>query len=150
MLGQSLVPRGNVNSLRSKDLSYINRCVPSLQRACLHCGGRAFAAAGENSAGVQRYIEQAEGRLVNVAKLVSHTGGEVIEVNKEKPLAPAFGTIIQRLKARYTLGYTPIGHALQDGRYHSVGVLMAAERCKKCRVEAKRGYFRTAPPGRKK
>jgi Ca-activated chloride channel homolog len=105
---------------------------------------------GENSAGVQLYIEQAEGRLVNVAKLVPHTGGEVMEVNKEKPLAPAFATIIQRLKARYTLGYTPIGHALQDGRYHSVGVLMAAERCKKCRVEAKRGYFGTSPQGGKK
>ena len=105
---------------------------------------------GENSAGVQRYIEQAEGRLVNVAKLVPHTGGEVIEVNKEKPLAPAFATIIQRLKSRYTLGYTPIGHALQDGKYHSVGVLMAAERCKRCRVEAKRGYFGTSPPRGKK
>jgi Ca-activated chloride channel homolog len=105
---------------------------------------------GENSAGVQRYIEQAEGRLVNVAKLVPHTGGEVMDVNKERPLAPAFGTIIQRLKSRYTLGYTPIGHALQDGRYHGVGVLMAAERCKKCRVEAKRGYFGTRAPGAKK
>jgi VWFA-related protein len=105
---------------------------------------------GENSAGVRLYIEQAQGRLVNVAKLVPHTGGEVIEVNKERPLAPAFATIIQRLKARYTLGYTPIGHALQDGRYHGVGVVMAAERCKKCRVEAKRGYFGTSPPGGKK
>ncbi|MGD0403437.1 MAG: VWA domain-containing protein [Candidatus Acidiferrales bacterium] len=105
---------------------------------------------GENSFGVQLYIEQAEGRLVNVGRLVAHTGGEVIEVNKERALGPAFATIIQRLKARYTLGYTPIGHALQDGRYHSVGVVMAGERCKKCRVEAKRGYFGTRPPGAEK
>jgi VWFA-related protein len=100
---------------------------------------------GENSAGVQLYIEQAQGRLVNVAKLAPHTGGEVIDVSKERPLAPAFATIIQRLKARYTLGYTPVGHALQDGRYHRVEAVLIPGRCKDCRVETKRGYFGTRP-----
>lgn len=38
---------------------------------------------GENSPGVQRYIDQARGSLVEVDKVVSHTGGEVIEVNNE-------------------------------------------------------------------
>src|ERR1700735_169953 len=105
---------------------------------------------GENSYGVQRYIEQAHGQLVNVAKLVPNTGGEIIDVSKEGSLAPAFITIIQRLKVRYTLGYTPIGHPLQDGKYHSIGVLVAPENCKNCRVETKRGYFGLQPPGAKK
>jgi VWFA-related protein len=104
---------------------------------------------GENSAGVQLYIEQAQGRLVNVAKLAPHTGGEVIDVSKERPLAPAFATIIQRLKARYTLGYTPVGHALQDGRYHRVEAVLIPGRCKDCRVETKRGYFGTRPSANK-
>ncbi len=51
---------------------------------------------GENSAGVQLYIEQAHGQLVNVAKLVPHTGGEIIEVGKEGSLGLAFAAIIQR------------------------------------------------------
>lgn len=104
---------------------------------------------GENSAGVQLYIEQAQGRLVNVAKLAPHTGGEVIDVSKERPLPPAFATIIQRLKARYTLGYTPVGHALQDGRYHRVEAVLIPGRCKDCRVETKRGYFGTRPSANK-
>jgi VWFA-related protein len=104
---------------------------------------------GENSYGVQRYIEQAQGQLVNMAKLVPQTGGEIVDVSKQVTLEKAFETIIRLLKARYTLGYTPIGHPLQDGRYHSVGVGVAPERCKNCRVEARRGYFGAAPPGKK-
>ena len=105
---------------------------------------------GENSAGVQLYIEQAHGQLVNVAKLVPHTGGEIIEVGKAGSLALAFAAIIQRLKARYTMGYTPIGHALQDGRYHRVEAALAPGRCKDCRVETKRGYFGTQPTNENK
>lgn len=100
---------------------------------------------GENSAGVQLYIEQSHGQLVNVAKLVPHTGGEIIEVGKQGSVALAFAAIIQRLKARYTMGYTPIGHALQDGRYHRVEAVLAPGKCKDCRVETKRGYFGTRP-----
>ena len=105
---------------------------------------------GENSPGVQQYIDQARGSLVEVDKVVSHTGGEVIDVSKQNPLPAAFATIIQRIKARYTLGYMPSGHSLQDGRYHSVEVRLADEQCKHCRIEAKRGYFGEQPPRLKK
>ena len=96
---------------------------------------------GDNPAGVERYIEQARGSLVDVAKVVSHTGGEVIDVTKGEPFSAAFATLIHRLKARYTLGYTPVGDSLQDGKYHSVETILTTEQCKHCRVEAKRGYF---------
>ncbi len=46
------------------------------------------------------------------------------------------------------MGYTPVGHALQDGRYHRVEVALAPGRCKDCRVETKRGYFGTQPTKR--
>jgi Ca-activated chloride channel homolog len=105
---------------------------------------------GENSYGVQRYIEQAQGQLVNVAKLAPRTGGEIVDVSKEVTLEQAFTVIIRLLKARYTLGYAPVGHPLQDGRYHSVGVVVAPERCRNCRLETKRGYFGAAPSGAKK
>jgi Ca-activated chloride channel homolog len=105
---------------------------------------------GDNSFGVQKYIEQAQGQLVNVAKLAPRTGGEIVDVSKEVTLEQAFAAIIRLLKARYTLGYTPVGHPLQDGRYHSVGVVVASERCKNCRLETKRGYFGTPPPRGKK
>lgn len=105
---------------------------------------------GDNSIGVQIYIEQAQGQLVSVTKLAPRTGGEIVDVSKDVTLEQAFAAIIRLLKARYTLGYTPIGHPLQDGRYHSVEVVVASERCRNCRLETKRGYFGTAPPGGKK
>ena len=105
---------------------------------------------GENSPQVQKYIDQAQGRLVKVATIVPHTGGEIFDVSKEGTLALAFDAILQRLKARYTLGYAPIGHPVQDGRAHSIEVLLAPGRCKDCRVETKRGYIAAPPPGTKK
>lgn len=105
---------------------------------------------GENSPGVQRYIDRARGNLVEVDKVVSHAGGEVIEVNKGSSLSAAFAKLVNRIKARYTLGYTPLGHPLRDGRYHSVEAHLTTERCNHCRVEAKRGYFGAPAPRGKK
>ena len=100
---------------------------------------------GENSAGVQQYIEQSQGRLVNLAKIAPRTGGEVVDVSKEVSLEQAFSAIVRLVKVRYTLGYEPVGHPLQDGKYHRVETELAPGRCKGCRVEAKLGYFGARP-----
>jgi VWFA-related protein len=100
---------------------------------------------GDNPYGVWLYVEQAGPTLVNAARIAQHSGGEIINVSKEGSLPLAFAAVIQRLRARYTLGYTPFDHPLQDGRYHSIEVLLVPGRCRHCRVETKRGYFGATP-----
>ncbi len=96
---------------------------------------------GNNSYFVQKYIERVgPGRLVNVGKVAPRTGGEILDVQKEGSLSSAFAELIQGLRARYAIGYTP-DHSAQDGRFHSLEVRMVSGRCPGCTVRAKRSYF---------
>ncbi len=100
---------------------------------------------GENTLGEQKYIEMAGPSLVNVSKIVPHTGGEIFEVQKEGSLSAAFAALILRLKARYTLGFMP-DYSAGNGRFHSLEVRLASGRCKGCSVRTKRGYFAPSAP----
>lgn len=95
---------------------------------------------GKITIGEQKYIEMAGPVLVNVSKIVLHTGGEIFEVQKEGSLTAAFAALIQRLKARYTLGFIPEQSA-GDGRFHLLDVQLVSGRCKGCTVYTKRSYF---------
>jgi Ca-activated chloride channel homolog len=100
---------------------------------------------GETTIGEQKYIEIAGPALVNVSKIVPHTGGEIFEVQKEGSLTAAFAALIQRLKARYTLGFMPEQPA-GDGRFHLLDVRLVSGRCKGCTVYTKRSYFAAPAP----
>lgn len=100
---------------------------------------------GENAPGAPLYIAKKKSKLVNVAKISTRTGGEIVDVSEEGSVLAAFGTVIRRLQSRYTLGYTPQQHSLQDGRYHKVDATLDTEKCMQCRVQIKRGYFGTQP-----
>jgi Ca-activated chloride channel family protein len=85
------------------------------------------------------------GGKVNVEKLAEQTGGEVFDVEKVGSLYLAIQALIERLKTRYTLGYTP-AKTVRDGRFHNLSVQLAPGRGnpgKDYTVLAKRGYFAT-------
>ncbi len=94
-----------------------------------------------------RMASKVGGGLVNVEKLAGDTGGEIFEVEKEGSLYLAFEALVERLKTRYTLGYSP-AHPERDGRFHALTVRVAGNHSvagKDYKVIAKRGYF--APRG---
>jgi Ca-activated chloride channel family protein len=96
---------------------------------------------GDNPAAA-RLMARVAPSLVNVSKLAGDTGGEIFDVEKEGSLYLAFEALIERLKTRYTLGYTPTRPP--DGRFHKLEVRLVAGRGtpgQDYKVVAKRGYY---------
>lgn len=85
------------------------------------------------------------GGKVNVEKLAEQTGGEIFDVEKVGSLYLAFQALIERLKTRYTLGFTP-ARGVRDGKFHALTVQLEPSRGKPgkdYKVIAKRGYYAT-------
>jgi Ca-activated chloride channel homolog len=85
------------------------------------------------------------GGKVNVEKLAEQTGGEVFDIEKVGSLYLAFQALIERLKTRYTLGFTP-ARGVRDGKFHVLTVQLEPSRGKPgkdYKVIAKRGYYAT-------
>jgi Ca-activated chloride channel family protein len=83
------------------------------------------------------------GGKVNVSKLTADTGGEIFDVEKEGSLYIAFQALIQRLKTRYTIGFTPANPA-RNGSFHKLDVRLTpahGELGKDYTITSKRGYF---------
>ncbi len=80
-----------------------------------------------------------------VGKITQETGGEVIGVNAISSLDTALGSVISRLRTRYSLGYYPSGTA-QGGAFHEIKVRLD-DRFGKAGsdyyMHAKRGYYAT-------
>lgn len=80
-----------------------------------------------------------------VGKIVQESGGEVISVNAVGSLDSALGSVISRLRMRYTMGYYPSGTA-QGGAFHEIRVRLD-DRFGKAGsdyfMHAKRGYYST-------
>lgn len=91
-----------------------------------------------------------------VGKITRETGGEIISVNGISSLDTALGSVISRLRMRYSIGYYPTGTA-QGGAFHSIAVRLTDRHGKAGSdyfVHAKRGYYATGgsassarPPG---
>ena len=81
--------------------------------------------------------------VVNIRKVVDETGGEIFEVPNAASLDAVFGTMLQRIRTRYTLGYyTSANGAL--GKPHKLDVRLAPSFGKKGReytILAKSGYY---------
>lgn len=80
-----------------------------------------------------------------VNKVTRETGGEVISVGRVSSLDSALGSIINRLRMRYSLGYYPSG-STQGGAFHSITVRLVDHHGKADSdyfIHAKRGYYAT-------
>jgi Ca-activated chloride channel family protein len=86
------------------------------------------------------------GGPADIARFARQTGGEVLNADTVNKLIGALDTALLNLKSGYVLGFTPsdIG---KDGSYHRLDVrLKKPERCPKCRVQARTGYYAGAQP----
>ena len=63
-----------------------------------------------------------------VSKITQETGGEIISVNGVSSLDSALGSVISRLRMRYSLGYYPSGTA-QGGAFHAITVRLTDTSC---------------------
>jgi len=80
-----------------------------------------------------------------VSKITQETGGEIISVNGVSSLDSALGSVISRLRMRYSLGYYPSGTA-QGGAFHAIKVRLTDSHGKAGSdyfMHAKRGYYAT-------
>jgi Ca-activated chloride channel homolog len=80
-----------------------------------------------------------------VNKITQETGGEIISVNGVSSLDSALGSVISRLRMRYSLGYYPSGTA-QGGAFHAITVRLTDSHGKAGSdyfMHAKRGYYAT-------
>jgi hypothetical protein len=82
-----------------------------------------------------------------VKSIAEDTGGEVIIVGgvmmRSAEPAPISGLrkAIDQLRTQYTLGFTPSNPG-EQGSFHELTVKLADEnRCPKCRIKARRGYY---------
>jgi VWFA-related protein len=80
-----------------------------------------------------------------VNKVTQETGGEVISVNGVSSLDSALGSVISRLRMRYSLSYYP-SDAAQGGAFHAIAVRLTDRHGKAGSdyfMHAKRGYYAT-------
>jgi Ca-activated chloride channel homolog len=80
-----------------------------------------------------------------VNKVTQETGGEIINVNGVSSLDSALGSVISRLRMRYSLSYYPSGTA-QGGAFHTIAVRLTDSHGKAGSdyfMHAKRGYYAT-------
>jgi Ca-activated chloride channel homolog len=83
----------------------------------------------------------------SVNKIAKESGGEVIGVSGVGSLNFALGSVISRLRTRYSLGYYPSGSS-QGGSFHEIKVRLAENRGKPgsdYSIHAKRGYYAVSP-----
>ena len=80
-----------------------------------------------------------------VGKITRETGGEIINVGRVSSLDSALGSVISRLRMRYSIGYYPSGTA-QGGAFHAITVRLTDRHGKPGSdyfMHAKRGYYAT-------
>jgi Ca-activated chloride channel homolog len=81
-----------------------------------------------------------------VGKIAQETGGEVIDVRNSSALDSALGSVISRLRMRYSLSYYPTS-ASQGGAFHTITVRLTDSHGKPGSdyiMHAKRGYYATS------
>ena len=81
------------------------------------------------------------GQLKGVNEFVDQTGGEIIGADK-KEVDEKLGEVIDRLRARYAIGFRP-SNATDDGKFRPVAIKISptATRKEKPIVLTKRGYY---------
>ncbi len=97
---------------------------------------------GDNPAATMMHSAMTPG-LVNIAKVMDATGGELFDVQNVANLDAVFSALIQRIKRRYTLGYYTSANGA-GGKPHKLDVRLAPSFGKKGRdyiILAKNGYY---------
>jgi len=81
-----------------------------------------------------------------IARIAKETGGEVLNADTVNKFVKALDAALLNLKEGYVLGFTP-SNLGQEGSYHRLDVkLNTAERCPKCQVQARTGYYAGVQP----
>ncbi len=78
-----------------------------------------------------------------VNKMARETGGEIFEANDGNSIKYALNAVINRLKKRYTLGYSSTNQN-QDGKFREISVKLSASNpgsSQNYRIFARRGYY---------
>jgi Ca-activated chloride channel family protein len=158
----------NINSAVYQAANYVRRAAPEARRAVVLVSDNVGTFPGHVDhdevveaaleAGVSVYSLRIPGRnppltglfrrtvlrgVVDVKKLVAETGGELVDVQKERSLPQAFQELVDRLKTRYALGYYPTNRS-RDGRFRRVEVRLHPTWGAKdvhYTVAARRGYY---------
>ena len=82
----------------------------------------------------------------NIARFAKQTGGEVLNVDTVNRFVETLDAALLNLTAGYVLGFVP-SNMSAAGSYHRLDVkLIAAERCPKCLVQARAGYYAGVHP----
>jgi VWFA-related protein len=98
---------------------------------------------GDNPIAVRAMTKFPGNQMVNVDKLTEQTGGEVFDVEKQGSLYIAFEALIDRLKTRYTIGFSP-AHADSSGKFYPLNVELSPTHGTPGRdytVIVKKGYY---------
>lgn len=80
------------------------------------------------------------GQIKGVNKFVEQTGGEMVGADK-KEVDEKLGAVIDRLRARYAIGFRPSGDASESFRPVEIKISGARARKEKLVVLTKRGYY---------
>jgi VWFA-related protein len=96
-------------------------------------GGEGFKGPGRALA---RGLAAEHGKQV-LARTAAETGGEALEVSKDKPIEAVFSEIEELLRNQYSIGYTP-ARTVDSGKFHKIK-LTAKDRSLTVRTRA--GYY---------
>lgn len=96
-------------------------------------GGEGFRGPGR---ALVRGLAAEHGKQV-LARMAAETGGEALEVSREKPIEAVFGEIEELLRNQYSIGYTPARRD-DSGKFHKIK-LTTTDRTLTVRTRA--GYY---------
>ena len=77
----------------------------------------------------------------DLRKISEETGGRVFKVDRKHSLQDVFRDLQEEMRSQYAIGYTPINEQ-RDGGFRKIDVKV---RDKNLKVQARKGYYATAP-----
>ena len=83
----------------------------------------------------------ATGSLPRVQRIVSDTGGAILDISRWTSLQSAVEEVLTKLRRQYTIGFNP-SELGEDGSFHELEIKFAdANQCADCRILARKGYY---------
>ncbi len=79
----------------------------------------------------------AEGGKHALQRMAAETGGEALEVSKDKPIEKVFSQIEESLRNQYSIGYTP-DRANESGKFHRIKLAVKGQAVT---VRTRDGYY---------
>jgi Ca-activated chloride channel family protein len=83
----------------------------------------------------------ATGSLPRVRRIVSDTGGAILDISRWTSLQSAVEEVLTKLRRQYTIGFHP-SKLGEDGSFHELEIKFAdANQCADCILLARKGYY---------